>query len=77
MRIKVLAAKLLAKKIHKDTLKWTLNPVETQQKVFRNLIKVASKTKFGIDHSFSKIKTFSDFANFVPVRDYEDIKTIH
>ena len=74
MRIKVLAAKLLAKKIHKDTLKWTLNPVETQQKVFRNLIKVASKTKFGIDHSFSKIKTFSDFANFVPVRDYEALK---
>ena len=74
MRIKVLAAKLLAKKTHKDTLKWTLNPVETQQKVFRNLIKVASKTKFGIDHSFSKIKTFSDFANFVPVRDYEALK---
>ncbi|MDP2161015.1 MAG: GH3 auxin-responsive promoter family protein [Flavobacterium sp.] len=74
MRIKVLAAKLLAKKIHKDTRKWVSNPVETQQKVFRNLIKEASKTKFGIDHSFSKIKTFSDFANVVPVRDYEALK---
>jgi hypothetical protein len=74
MRIKVLAAKLFAKKIAKETKKWASKPVETQQKVFQNLIKEASKTKFGKDHHFEKIKTFQDFAEKVPVRDYEALR---
>jgi phenylacetate-coenzyme A ligase PaaK-like adenylate-forming protein len=74
MRIKVLAAKLLAKKVNKDTLKWSSKPVETQQKVFKSLIREASKTKFGKDHHFDQIKTFEDFAKLVPVRDYEALR---
>jgi phenylacetate-coenzyme A ligase PaaK-like adenylate-forming protein len=74
MRIKVFAAKLFAKKVAKETLKWSLKPVETQQKVFLNLIKEASKTKFGKDHNFEKIKTFKDFAEKVPIRDYEALR---
>lgn len=74
MRIKVLAAKLLAKKVNKETKKWSEKAIETQQKVFQNLIKQASKTKFGKDHQFEKIKTFSDFANQVPIRDYEALR---
>ncbi|HRE77853.1 MAG TPA: GH3 auxin-responsive promoter family protein [Flavobacterium sp.] len=74
MIIKVIAAKLLAKKVNKDTLKWSSKPVETQQKVFDDLIKMASQTKFGKDHHFKKIKSFKDFANQVPVRDYEALK---
>ena len=74
MRIKVLAAKLLAKKVNKETKKWSINPIETQQKVFKSLIKEASKTKFGKDHHFDKIKTFEDFAKHVPVRDYESLR---
>lgn len=74
MRIKVLAAKLLAKKVNKETQKWSSKPVETQQKVLQSLIKEATKTKFGKDHHFEKIKTFDDFAKYVPVRDYEDLR---
>lgn len=74
MRIKVLAAKLLAKKVNKETKKWSSNPIETQQKVFKSLIKEASKTKFGKDHHFDQIKTFEDFAKHVPVRDYEALR---
>jgi len=73
-RIKVLAAKLLAKKVNKDTQKWSSKPVETQQKVLQSLIKQATKTKFGKDHHFEKIKTFADFVQYVPVRDYEDLR---
>lgn len=73
-RIKVLAAKLLAKKVNKETQKWSSKPVETQQKVLQSLIKEATKTKFGKDHHFEKIKTFDDFAKYVPVRDYEDLR---
>ena len=74
MSLKSIAAKIFAKKIHKKTIKWASNPVETQQKVFENLIRQAATTQFGKDHHFSQIKTFQDFANKVPVRDYEALK---
>lgn len=74
MSIKAIAAKIFAKKIHKQTLKWVLNPIETQQKVLKNLLLKANATQFGTDHNFSKIKTFEDFAHQVPIRDYEELK---
>ncbi|MEZ4839222.1 GH3 auxin-responsive promoter family protein [Flavobacterium sp.] len=74
-RIKVLAAKLLANKVNKDTQKWSSKPIETQQKVFKNLIKDATQTKFGKDHHFNQINTFQDFAEKVPVRDYEALRS--
>lgn len=75
MGIKVFAAKLLARKVYKETQQWSSKPVETQQKVFQNLIEDASKTKFGKDHHFERITTFDDFAKHVPVRDYEALRS--
>ncbi|SFA97077.1 GH3 auxin-responsive promoter [Flavobacterium swingsii] len=74
MSTKSFLAKQFAKKIHKKTLKWVQNPIETQQKVFQDLIHQANNTKFGKDHNFSKIKTFEDFVKQVPIRDYEELK---
>jgi len=74
MSIKTVAAKIFARKIFEKTKKWADNPVETQQKVFRNLIRQAKETQFGTDHKFSTIKTPEDFAKQVPVRDYEALK---
>jgi phenylacetate-coenzyme A ligase PaaK-like adenylate-forming protein len=74
MSLKSIAAKIFAKKIHDQTQKWASNPIETQQKVFASLICQAKKTKFGIDHHFEKIKSVEDFANQVPIRDYEQLK---
>ncbi len=74
MSIKAFAAKILAKKVYTQTQKWVKNPIETQQKVFEELIREAAQTQFGKDHDFSTIKTFSDFAQKVPVRDYEGLK---
>ncbi|MET3025473.1 GH3 auxin-responsive promoter family protein [Flavobacterium sp. UW10123] len=74
MSIKSIAAKIFARKIYKQTLRWTENPVETQHKVFKSLIENAENTEFGKDHHFSQIKTFDDFQKRVPVRDYEDLK---
>ena len=74
MSIKSIAAKLFAKIIYKKTLAWASNPVETQQKVFQNLIRQANKTQFGKDHNFPAIKTFEDFAKQVPIKDYEELK---
>ena len=75
MSIKAIAAKILAKKTHAQTQKWANNPVETQQKVFANLIRQAENTQFGKEHHFSNIKSFEDFAKQVPVRDYEQLKS--
>ena len=75
MSVKAYFALLFAKKIHNKTQKWAQNPVETQQKVFRNLIAQATKTQFGKDHNFNKISSFQDFQNQVPIRDYEALKS--
>jgi len=74
MSIKSVAAKLFAKKIYKETQAWAKNPVATQNKVLQKLIKEAKGTQFGIDHHFNTIKSSSDFAKNVPVRDYEALK---
>jgi hypothetical protein len=75
MSIKAFAAKILAKKVYAQTQKWANNPLETQQKVFKTLIRQAESTQFGKDHHFSTIKSFEDFAKQVPVRDYEQLKS--
>lgn len=74
MSIKSIAAKLFARKIYKETLVWASNPVATQQKVFMGLIEQAKNTRFGKDHHFDSISSYHDFADKVPVRDYEALK---
>ena len=74
MSFKSAAAKIFAKTIFEKTKKWASNPVETQLKVFKKLIRQAKDTQFGQDHHFTKIKTHSDFAANVPIRDYEALK---
>ncbi|MFM1803099.1 MAG: hypothetical protein RJA81_2451 [Planctomycetota bacterium] len=48
-----------------------LSPVETQKAVLRSLVRKAAKTRFGIDHQFSSIRSASDYQSAVPVRTYE------
>ncbi len=74
MSIKEIAASIFAKTIVKRTSKWAANPLLTQQKVFKSLIRSATNTAFGKDHDFSSIKNFSDFQERVPYRDYEGLK---
>ncbi|MFN7675752.1 GH3 auxin-responsive promoter family protein [Flavobacterium sp.] len=74
MSVKSIAAKLFAKSIYKKTQAWATNPLETQQKVFQDLIRQAKETQFGKDHDFASIKSFEDFAKQVPIRDYEELR---
>ncbi|SEP82775.1 GH3 auxin-responsive promoter [Hyunsoonleella jejuensis] len=74
MSIKSLLAKPFAKIVAKKIEKWANNPVETQEMVFKRLIKDASTTIFGKDHDFDSITTYEDFAQRVPIRDYETLK---
>ena len=50
-------------------------PIEQQENVFKDLIKSARKTEWGILHDFKKINTITEFANTVPLTDYEVLKS--
>jgi hypothetical protein len=49
------------------------DPVRSQQKVLKELVRKAENTAFGRDHHFSEIKSSKDFSANVPVRDYEQL----
>ena len=52
-----------------------LTAVADQQAILEELIKVGSKTEFGRDHKLDQVKTYEDFKQAVPIRDYELFKT--
>lgn len=74
MSIKSFSAKLFAGYVQRKIQAWASKPEETQKKIFRELISGAKNTSFGIDHNFDSISSFGDFAQKVPVRDYEELK---
>jgi hypothetical protein len=74
MGLKAYLAKPFAAYIKFKVYKWAKNPLKTQDTVFNSLIKQASQTAFGKDHDFKTIKTYEDFKERVPVRDYEALK---
>jgi len=63
-------ARLTASKLDKDLR----NAVECQRHIFAKLVKTASGTQFGLDHRFAGIKKHRDYAERVPVRDYEGLR---
>ncbi len=74
MSIKSILAKLFAKRVYKSVQKWANNPIETQNKIFKQLINKATNTQFGKDHNFKNIKSYNDFVRQVPIRDYEALR---
>ncbi len=75
MKIKSLLAKPLASYIYKQTKKMAQNAVADQQQILLSLLKSAANTQFGKDHHFENIKTYEDFKQAVPVRDYEKLRS--
>ncbi len=69
MKFKSFLAKPFALYIHKQIKKDMGTAVQDQERIFSHIIKLASQTVFGKDHSFEKIKTPEDFAELVPIRD--------
>ncbi|MDB0600536.1 GH3 auxin-responsive promoter family protein [Tenacibaculum maritimum] len=75
MSIKSKLAVPFARQVKKQVYKWAYRPHKTQEKVFQYLISKAKKTAFGKDHNFSKIKTYEDFKKYVPIHDYEGLRS--
>lgn len=72
--MKAFLAKVFSKYIHYTEQKWINTPLETQDRVLRELIDRARATQFGRDHHFGEISNYEDFKKHVPVRDYEELK---
>jgi len=74
MKIKSFLAKPFANYIYKQIKKGMETAVADQQSIFTSLLKNAAKTEFGKEHDFASIKTYEDFVQQVPIRDYEAFK---
>ncbi len=73
MGIRSVLAKPFAAYIAKETKEWSSNAIVYQQKVFH----CSTPEKIfclGRDHGFGEIKSYEDFKNQVPIRDYEALK---
>lgn len=75
MGIKSTLVKPLAKYTAGSIRKWSQNAVVHQENIFKNLIKKAANTSFAKDHDFANIRTYADYTQRVPIRDYEALKT--
>ena len=74
MSLKSIAIKSIAPYIKASTQRQSRNGVSDQDKWMTNLIQKAKHTQFGKDHYFNKIKSYSDFKQNIPVRDYEGLR---
>lgn len=63
-----------AKWANKRNAWWINNPIQSQEKVFKELISKGAKTVFGKSHSFEKIESYEAFKSSVPIREYEGLK---
>ena len=63
-----------ARSIARSIARWSAKAVECQEKTMHQIVAQAANTAFGRDHNFSKIRTYEDFKQAVPIRDYEDLK---
>lgn len=74
MGLKSFFGKPFAKAIHKQTVKWSSDPVGSQKQVFDQLIGKGRHTRFGEDHKLSLVTRHEEFKQAVPVQDYEGLK---
>ena len=72
--IKSFFAKYYAKIVARRVKAWASDPLNTQDRVFNELISKAKGTAFGSDHGFDQINSYEDFKKLVPIRDYEGLK---
>jgi len=74
MKFKSFLAKPFASYIYRQVKKDMSNALSDQQKIFMDLLKTGSKTTFGADHHLEEVKTYEQFKQAVPIRDYEQFK---
>jgi len=53
---------------------FVLNPIDTQQQVFNDLISSAQYTEYGKLYGFDRYNSIADFKKNVPINDYDSLK---
>ncbi|GGB01119.1 hypothetical protein GCM10011511_25570 [Puia dinghuensis] len=71
MKIKSFLARPFASYIYKAIQKGMTTATADQEAIFKELLRVGSKTVFGTEHRLGEVKTYEEFVQAVPVRDYE------
>jgi hypothetical protein len=71
MKIKSFLARPFASYIYKAIQKGMTTAIADQDAIFNQLLKVGAKTVFGTEHRLGDIKTYEEFTQAVPIRDYE------
>lgn len=74
MGIRSFLAKPFAALVASETKRWSERPGHYQRLTFERLIRDAQHTVFGRDHGFDHIRTYDDFRQLVPIRDYEALR---
>ena len=72
---KRLIIRTIASRRKKEIDKWSNNPLKSQEKTLKKLIKAGRQTLFGKAHNFSQINNYEDYKKNTPVVDYEGIKS--
>ena len=72
---KRLIIRTIANRRKKEIDKWSNNPLKSQEKTLKKLIKAGRQTLFGKAHNFSQINNYEDYKQNIPVVDYEGIKS--
>lgn len=67
-------AKPVFKRRVKQIAKYATNAEQIQRDVLKRLVDTASRTEWGIKHSYSNIANYEQFAKNVAVQDYESLK---
>ena len=72
--MKKFLAKLFAHYIVSKNKKWMNNPHQAQKNTLKKLLTRAQNTQYGKDHGFASIKSYKEFQQKVPIRDYEGLR---
>jgi GH3 auxin-responsive promoter len=75
MKIKSFLARPFASFIYKGIQKGMTTAVADQEAILKELLRVGSKTVFGAEHKLSEVRTYEEFSQAVPIRDYEQFST--
>ncbi len=74
MSLKSAFAKPYARLVTKAVMQRAMDPVRTQQKVLRKLLKQGVRTAFGKDHGLKDVHDHASLIKAVPLRDYEGLR---
>ncbi|MEL6588923.1 MAG: GH3 auxin-responsive promoter family protein [Bacteroidota bacterium] len=71
MSLKTLIGLAWARRRYRQIARIRKQAVALQEQTFQQLIEQGKRTAFGQEHGFDQIKSYTDFQQRVPVRDYE------